>query len=252
MRWLRRRRTWLMRGSAELGSVAHRWPIWLALGVAAAVVVWMGVLRTTERQALAEALAAQQGLQRDNAQQQADLSQLRARLAELEAQLQTQRQELGEAQALGTAAHSQALSDQAASAELARQLRVLEQDNARLKNDLSFFQSVIPTAGVKRGVSLRNFEAQRLAPTQLRWQALVLQPVKNASQWSGELSVVAQGSLAGKPWSQGLAGPAMAVNLVQYVRLEGGLSIPEELVLQSVSARLTQGKRVIAVQTFKF
>ena len=255
-RWLRRRRSWLMHGPATVGGASRGWLWWLLLVLltAAAGLGWVALQRQgqevqAEYSQLQQAYAS---LQREHAQAQEALSRAHSRGAELAALLQAQRDTVSQAQALTSTVQSQSLADQAAQQELARQLRVLQQDNVRLKKDLSFFQSAIPKGGMKNGLALRSFEAQRLAPTQLHWQALVMQAVKNPQAWQGELQLVVSGTLNGEPWTHSPESGAVTVNLVQYVRLEGLVNIPAEAVVQTVSAKLARDKRVLAVQSFKF
>lgn len=188
---------------------------------------------------------------RDQAQQQEELLQLRARNRVLEDQVAQQVGVVSQAQALTNTAQSQTLADQAAQNELSRQLKLLQQENGRLKQNLAFFQSTIPKDGVKGGVALRSFEAQRITPTQLHWQALIVQPVKNAQTWTGHLSITVSGVRDGKPWSQGLADGPKPVSLVQFVRLNGLINLPAGAEAQVITAQLLQGKRVLAVQTQK-
>lgn len=253
-RWLRRRRSWLMHGPATVGGASRGWLWWLLLVLlaAAAGLGWVALQRQEVQAEYSQLQQAYASLQREYAQAQEALSRAHSREAELEALLQAQRDTVSQAQALTSTVQSQSVADQAAQQELARQLRVLQQDNVRLKKDLSFFQNAIPKGGMKNGLALRSFEAQRLAPTQLHWQALVMQAVKNPQAWQGELQLVVSGTLNGEPWTHSPESGPVAVNLVQYVRLEGVINIPAEAVVQTVSAKLARGKRVLAVQSFKF
>lgn len=237
-----------------VGGANRAWLWWLLLALLAAglALVWLAQQRQAVQGEYAQLQQAHASLQREYAQAQDALSRAQTRHAELEALLRAQRDTVSQAQALTSTVQSQSLADQAAQQELARQLRVLQQDNVRLKKDLSFFQSAIPKGGVKNGLALRSFEVQRLAPTQLHWQALVMQAVKNAQVWQGELQLVVSGRLNGKTWTLSPPSGPTAVNLVQYVRLEGVITIPAEADVESVSAKLTRNKRVLAVQTFKF
>ena len=241
-----------MHGPAAVGG---RWRVWfvlLAFACSFLGMTWAYREYTVAHSDAAKTRAAYEAALRDQAQQQEELLRLRERNQALEEALAQQRAVVNQAQTLTNTAQSQTVADQATQQELARQLRVLQQENGRLKQDLAFFQGTIPKGGIKAGVALRGFEAQRIAPTQVHWQALVVQPVKNAKAWTGQLNLTVSGTLAEQAWSQSPVDGPVGVNLVQFVRLQGVITVPAEAQLQSISARLTQGKRVIAVQTYKF
>ncbi len=52
--------------------------------------------------------------------------------------------------------------DRAAAEQVQAQLRALENENARLKEDLSFFESLLPTPANAKGVVIRSFRLQAL------------------------------------------------------------------------------------------
>lgn len=250
-RWLRRRRADLMHRPVAVGGHSRAW-LWFGLLSVALALAWALRERTLANTDVARMRQAYAIAQSEWEAQADELQQLRQRVQSLEATLAQQRETVSEAQAVSQTAQSQSLADQAAQDELARQMRVLQQENGRLKQDLAFFQSAIPKGGVKGGLALRRFEAQRIAPTQVRWQALVVQPIKNAEPWQGTLNIVLSGELDGQPWTQSpVAGPTR-VSLIQFVRLEGVMTIPPEAKLLSISAKLLKDQRVVAVQTFKF
>ncbi len=52
--------------------------------------------------------------------------------------------------------------DRAASEQVQAQLKALENENARLKEDLAFFESLLPTPANAKGVVIRSFRLQAL------------------------------------------------------------------------------------------
>ncbi|MGN6702701.1 MAG: DUF6776 family protein, partial [Burkholderiaceae bacterium] len=52
----------------------------------------------------------------------------------------------------------------AAQSELLSQVRKLETENARLKEDLEFFESVLPARSGSTGVAIQRFQAELVAP----------------------------------------------------------------------------------------
>ncbi|HNV70812.1 MAG TPA: hypothetical protein PKO06_14015, partial [Candidatus Ozemobacteraceae bacterium] len=55
----------------------------------------------------------------------------------------------------------------------------------------------------------------------LRWQVLLMRPVKNTPEFKGRLELVVAGTRDGKSWSQTLSGEGQALQLRQYRRMEG-------------------------------
>ena len=141
-------------------------------------------------------------------------------------------------------------AERAAQERLIVQVKQLQADNQSLRDDLGFFDKLMPASGGE-GIAIRGLQTDLISPTQLKWQVLVMQPVKNAPQFSGKLELTFAGTLNGKPWVMPMPGGAQAIQLKQYRRVEGVVSLPALAVIQSVSAKLTDGSTTRAVQTIK-
>lgn len=142
-------------------------------------------------------------------------------------------------------------AEKAAQEKMAAQLQQLEAVNLQLRDDLGFFERLLP-AGGGDGVSIRGLQAELMSATQLRWQILVIQPVKNAPEFNGKLDLTINGLLAGKPWTTTLPGGAQALQFKQYRRIEGVLDLPPQAVVKTVTAKVVEGSATRSVQTFKF
>ena len=142
-------------------------------------------------------------------------------------------------------------AEKAAQEKMAAQLQQLEAVNLQLRDDLGFFERLLP-AGGGDGVSIRGLQAELMSATQLRWQILVIQPVKNAPEFNGKLDLTINGLLAGKPWTMTLPGGAQALQFKQYRRIEGVLDLPPQVVVKTVTAKVVEGSATRSVQTFKF
>ena len=142
----------------------------------------------------------------------------------------------------------------ALSREVHRRRDVLEDGRelgrALLRDDLGFFEKLIPTSA--GGVAIRSLQAEVLGGTQLKWQVLVMQPVKNAPEFYGKLEMSVSGTLAGKPWMLELPnGGAQSLQFRQYRRIEGMVDLPPNAVVKNVSAKLMEGAATRAVQSIK-
>ena len=133
---------------------------------------------------------------------------------------------------------------------MAGQIRQLEADNLLLRDDLGFFEKLLPATGAD-GVSIRSLQAEMVSASQLKWQVLVMQPVKGAPEFRGKLEMTVSGTLSGKAWTATLPGGAQVLQLKQYRRVEGVLDLPPQAVVQTVTAKVVEGAAIRSVQTFK-
>ena len=176
-----------------------------------------------------------------NAKQELQL--LRAEVSEL-------RSDRDKAQSIANTSGSLLTAEKAAQEKMASQLRLLESDNRLLRDDLGFFEKLLPAGGAD-GVSIRSLQAELLSASQLKWQVLVIQPVKNAPDFNGKLELTINGTLAGKPWMVNLPDGAQVLQFKQYRRIEGVLDLPPQVVVKTVTAKVVEGTATRSVQTFK-
>ncbi len=158
------------------------------------------------------------------------------------------REERDKAQSVLNTSGSLITAEKAAQERLASQIKMLEAENRALRDDLGFFEKLIPASGAE-GVAIRGLQAEVVAGSQLKWQILVIQPVKNAPEFRGRLEVKVAGTMAGKPWTMQLPGGAQPLQFRQYRRVEGMIDLPASAVVQNVSARVVDGTSTRAVQS---
>jgi hypothetical protein len=142
------------------------------------------------------------------------------------------------------------VTEKAEKDKLNEQLKQLEIDNRSLRDDLGFFEK-LTNAGNTDSLAIRSLQAGLVANNQIQWQALVIQPIKNAPEFKGKLEVTFSGLQSGKPWSMTLPGGAVPIQLTQYKRAEGLVDLPEQVVVKTVSAKLLDGNTVKAVLSIK-
>lgn len=172
----------------------------------------------------------------------------RAELVQLRGELERLRSDSQQAQTIANTSGSLLLAERSALEQLKLQLRQLESENRALREDLGFFEKLIPSSS-SGDLAIRGLQAEQQADATLRWQVLVMRPVKNASEFSGQLELVAAGTRDGKPWSQRFAGEAQAFKLRQHQRLEGIVRLPSHAVVKTLTARILHEGRVRASQT---
>lgn len=168
-------------------------------------------------------------------------------LLRLRAEVSKLREERDKAQSIANTGASLLTAEKAAMERLAVQFKTLEAENRALRDDLGFFEKLIPSGG-NEGVAIRGLQAEVVGGTQLKWQVLVLQPVKNAPEFRGKLELSISGTLDGKPWMMALPGGAMPLQFRQYRRIEGLVDLPQHAVVKNVSAKVAEGSSTRAVQ----
>jgi hypothetical protein len=129
------------------------------------------------------------GLDR-NAKQELEL--LRGEVVEL-------REALGKSQLVSNTSESLLTAERVAQEQIRLQLRQLEIENQTLRNDLGFFERLMPSTG-SAALDIRGLQVERVAESEIRWQVLMIQPTKNAPEFKGTLEITFTGTQDGKPW----------------------------------------------------
>ncbi len=172
-------------------------------------------------------------------------------LAQLKIEVAKLRQERDAAQSVANTSGSLLTAEKAAQDKLAVQVKLLENDNRALRDDLGFFEKLMPV-GAAEGIAIRGLQAEVLGGgAQIKWQVLVIQPTKNAPDFNGKIELILGGTQAGKPWTMPLPGGLQTLQLKQYRRLEGVVDLPPQVVVKTMSAKVLEGAATRAVQTVK-
>lgn len=154
------------------------------------------------------------------------------------------------AQSIANTSGSLLTTEKSVQEKLVAQLKQLEAENRALRDDLGFFEKLLPTGGGE-GLAIRGLQAEALAGGQIKWQVLVIQPVKNAPEFNGKLELTLTGLQHGKPWSMASPSGLQALQVRQYLRLEGVMDLPPQTVVKAVTAKVLEGNATRAVQTVK-
>lgn len=209
------------------------WPLrWmavaLALGFSAALALW--------------AFEVGKSLAGLGGETQKELVALRQEVAQLRA-------EQDRDVSLNNTSGSRLVLEKAAQEKMASRIRQLESQNQSLRDDLGFFEKLLPASGTNTA-SIRSLQAEVLTATQLKWQVLVIQPAKNAPEFKGTLEMTIEGTRLGKPWSHTMAAGPQPLVFRQYSRVEGVLQLPLDCQIKTVTAKLTEGGLVRSLQKF--
>jgi hypothetical protein len=174
----------------------------------------------------------------------------REELARLRQEAVRLREERDRAQSVANTAGSLLTTEKTAQERLLAQLKRLESENRELRDNLGFFEKLLPTTATE-GVVIRGLQAELLAGSQLKWQVLVMQPAARAVEFTGRLEITVDGLQNGKPWTATLPDGPQALQLRQYRRMEGLIDLPPQTVVKTVTAKVFEGNNLRAVQTFR-
>jgi hypothetical protein len=148
------------------------------------------------------------------------------------------------------AAESQINIERSAQKQLVMQVKTLETENARLKEDLAFFESLLPADTGPQGITIRRLKADILAPNQLRYQLLAMQGGKGDRIFAGNVQLIVTVMQAGKSamitFPDGKPGEAdkYKVSFKHYQRIEGVLTLPDGAVAKAVQARVLENGQI--------
>lgn len=179
-----------------------------------------------------------------------ELARLRVELSSVRAELEKAKDERDQAQSIANTAGTLVTAEKASQEKVLMQVKQLEIDNQSLRDDLGFFEKLIPTGGGD-GVAIRGLQAERQSENVLRWQVLVIQANRNAAEFAGRVEVSFSGTLNGKAWTASLVGGPHAIKVKQYGRLEGLFEVPPQVTVKGMTAKLLDGNAVRATQTVK-
>ena len=201
-----------------------RWPLLLILlGVGLALA---GVLYETGARFAGfergEAESERVRLAREVGQLRSENVKLRAALADSERQLSVER---------------------ATQIDLAKSVKVLQEESARLKEDLMFFRKVKPGTGDSGGVSIRNSSLVRGGDGEYRYQFLVLSGEQRERDFQGRVELVVdllnegQKSILTVPGSVASNQP-LRLNFKHYQRVEGKFRVPAKAMVNAVQVKI--------------
>jgi hypothetical protein len=153
------------------------------------------------------------------------------------------------------AAESQLNIERSVQTQLARQIRALESENVKLKEDLAFFESLLPTDTGPQGVTIRRFKAEFIEPNQLKYRLLLMHGGKVDRDFVGNLQfavTVVHGDKSAmmifpKPDAAGAEKFKLAFR--HYQRAEGVLSLPEGASVKAVQVRVLEKGQIRAQQS---
>lgn len=129
---------------------------------------------------------------------------------------------------------------------LSAQIRNLAEENALLKEDLAFFQTLMASGSEPGGISINRFRVQQDAlPGEYRYRLLIVQSKQRVKEFHGRLQFIVDYEDGVK--SEVVSLPrqdenAQAYNLVFkfYQRVDGTFMVPSSAVIKKVQVRVLE------------
>jgi hypothetical protein len=178
---------------------------------------------------------------------------------QLAEQLRGTAEERDRSTALANAYEGELKVQRAAQEQMAQQVRTLEEDNARLKEDLAFYDSLLPAGKSDKGIVIRSFRLQPEDEAQrMRFRLLIQQSGKADHDFVGSVQMEVRYTQNGGnfiyelPEADATSERAKAFDLSfrHYQRLEGAFTLPSGAVAHSVLVRVLAAGETQTQQSF--
>ena len=142
------------------------------------------------------------------------------------------------------AAESRLNMEKAMRVQLAEQVRTLTAENSKLKEDLVFFDSLLPTASGTAGVEISRMQVSMVDAMHARYRVLLIQGGRNVREFNGNYQLVMRFVQNDKdamitfpkPESAG----AYRLSFKHYQRVEGVLDVPPGAIVKSVQIKVLE------------
>jgi hypothetical protein len=134
-----------------------------------------------------------------------------------------------------------------AQGDLAKDLTTLQEENVRLKADVTFYKSILEESSGVAVVKLHSFKVTHGdQPGEYQYRVLLIQSGKHDKNVQGNLQLTVMGSQNGKPVTQVVMGDKNSqhngkVNFKYYQPLEGSFMVPGWMTAQDLQAKFFQG-----------
>lgn len=144
--------------------------------------------------------------------------------------------------------------ERTAQQQLVSQIKSLEAENAKLKEDLAFFESMLPTGSGAQDVAIQQLQGELQAPGRLHYRLLVRQGVRGRS-FSGTLQLALTVQQAGVssvllfPEPGGASADQYQLEFKYYQRVEGTLAVPSGTIVKAIQARVLEKGKLRAQQS---
>lgn len=176
-----------------------------------------------------------------------DARQLEQALEQARAELGATQAELGKAKSIANAAGSRIAIERTAEQKLAEQVRGLERENGRMREDMAIFEKMLSTDWrTAPPLSIYRFKVEPdLLPGEYRYQVLLLASAAGGDRdFTGRLELVVSLTANGKsaimvfPKQGDAGGSAFRLGFKRFHRVEGAFRVNPSSKVESVQVRV--------------
>lgn len=149
---------------------------------------------------------------------------------------------------------SQQSIDKSMQKQLTDQINKLTAENIKIKEDLAFFESLMPSASRPQGITLQRVLLEQRDPKTLHYRAVVMQGGKGTHEFNGELkislTVVQDNKTVMMEFPDLKVGDAQKIKLAfkNYQRIEGQIDLADGVVVKSGQFKVIEKDEVRAKQ----
>jgi hypothetical protein len=172
-------------------------------------------------------------------------------LDRLKADIQSRDAELAALRSQVAAAERQMQIERATYGDLAKQVKSLSEENAALKEDLAFFQSLMAAGGKEGSVSINRFRVQpETMPGEYRYRLLIVQSGQRVKDFQGTLQFVLNLQQGDKkvvltlPREGEQNAKDYQISFKFFQRVEGTFKVAPDAVVKSLQVRVFENGSV--------
>ncbi|MBI2753680.1 MAG: hypothetical protein HYX46_09245 [Betaproteobacteria bacterium] len=173
-------------------------------------------------------------------------------VAAMRREFDASRGELERLRALANAADSKLSIERTAQQKLAQQIRTLESDNARLREELAIFESMLSADGPGAApLSIRRFKVEReMQPGEYRYRLLLLTSGLRRGEFKGRYELLIRLTENGRsamitlPESADSPAPDFGLDFRRFRRLEGTFRVSPQARVENVQVRVYEAGSV--------
>jgi len=166
-------------------------------------------------------------------------------IARMSEEIQSRDTRIGELRTQVAATERQLQIDRATYGDLGRQVKLLSEENAALKEDLALFQSLMTSDEKELGLSINRFRVQPDSlPGEYRYRFLLVQSGQRVKEFQGTLQFVVnleQGDrkfVVTLPLEEQRSAKEYQVNFKFFQRVEGTFKVAPGTVVRSLQVRV--------------
>lgn len=174
-----------------------------------------------------------------------DQSEVQEELTRLQNAVSRLESESAELHAVANAADARVRIEQSAQQQLTAQLKSLVEENTRLKEDLAFFEGLVPGERRDDRLSIHRFKVERgTEPGEYRYRLLVLQGGRRDREFQGAIQILAELQDKGRndmiTVTEGGAPSGMTrkLNFKFFQRQEGSFKVTSATRIRSVQVKI--------------